>query len=254
MSQADKAKQFAALHKKGEPIVLYNIWDAGTAQAATKAGAKAVATGSASVAAAHGYGDGEEIPLSLVEIIASRIAESVDVPFSLDFEGAYADSAADVKENAARIIKTGAVGVNFEDQKVQGAGLYSVDEQCARIAAFRQAADEAGIPFFINARTDLFLQEPDASKHAALAEDAILRGQRYAEAGASGFFIPALTDRDLIARICENVPLPVNAYMMKGMPEISELGMLGVSRVSFGPGPYREAMVDLKRKVETILG
>lgn len=136
MSQADKAKQFAALHKKGEPIVLYNIWDAGTAQAATKAGAKAVATGSASVAAAHGYGDGEEIPLSLVEIIASRIAESVDVPFSLDFEGAYADSAADVKENAARIIKTGAVGVNFEDQKVQGAGLYSVDEQCARIAAF----------------------------------------------------------------------------------------------------------------------
>ncbi|MFS8184678.1 isocitrate lyase/PEP mutase family protein [Pseudovibrio denitrificans] len=253
MSQADKAKQFAALHVKGEPITIYNIWDAGTAQAVAKAGAKAVATGSASVAAAHGYEDGEKIPLSLVEIIASRIVESVEVPFSLDFEGAYADSPADVKVNAARIIKTGAVGVNFEDQKVNGSGLYSVDEQCARISAFREAADEAGIPFFINARTDLFLNEPDASKHGGLVEEAIERGKRYAEAGASGFFIPALSDTDQIARICENVPLPVNAYMMKGMPEIAELGKLGVSRVSFGPGPYREAMVDLKRKAESIL-
>ncbi len=60
--------------------------------------------------------------------------------------------------------QTGAVGVNFEDQKVQGSGLYSIDEQCARISAFRKAADEAGIPFFINARTDLFLQESDAAK------------------------------------------------------------------------------------------
>ncbi len=92
MSQAEKAKEFAALHKKGEPVIIYNIWDAGTAQAVAKAGAKAVATGSASMAAAHGYSDGEQIPLSLVEIIASRIAESVDLPFSLDFEGGYAQS------------------------------------------------------------------------------------------------------------------------------------------------------------------
>ncbi|GHB43090.1 phosphonomutase [Pseudovibrio japonicus] len=253
MSQAEKAKEFAALHKKGEPVIIYNIWDAGTAQAVAKAGARAVATGSASVAAAHGYSDGEQIPLSLVEIIASRIAASVDLPFSLDFEGGYAQSPADVKVNAARIIKTGAVGVNFEDQKVQGTGLYSIDEQCARISAFREASDGAGFPFFINARTDLFLQEPDAAKHGALVDEAILRGRRYAAAGASGFFIPALTDPAQIARVCQHVPLPVNAYMMKGMPEIAELGRLGVSRVSFGPRPYREAMTDLKEKAKRVL-
>lgn len=158
-----------------------------------------------------------------------------------------------MKANAARIIKTGAVGVNFEDQKVQGTGLYSIDEQCARISAFREASDEAGFPFFINARTDLFLQEPDAAKHADLVDEAILRSRRYAAAGASGFFIPALADPAQIARVCQHVPLPVNAYMMKGMPDIAELGRLGVSRVSYGPGPYRDAMRELTQDAERVL-
>ncbi len=252
MSQVDKAKQFLALHKKGEPIVLYNIWDAGSANAVEKAGAKAVATGSLSVAQAHGYEDGEQIPLSLLEVVASRITESVAVPCSLDFEGGYAESPAGIKENASRIIRTGIVGANFEDQKVQGHGLYSIEEQCNRIAAFRAAADEANLPFFINARTDIFLQQLDVSQHPALIEEAITRGQRYAKVGASGFFIPGLKDPALIKQVCERVPLPVNAYVMKGVPTLSELTELGVARISFGPRPYRETMTDLKQKAESI--
>lgn len=252
MSQADKAKLFESLHIKGDPIILYNIWDAGTALAVEKAGAKAVATGSASVAGAHGYPDGEEIPLELIETIASRIAESVSLPSSLDFEGAYAGSLAQVKTNAARIIKTGVVGVNFEDQKVKGDGLYSKEEQAERIAAFREAADEAGIPFFINARTDLFLKESDTEKHKDLIEEALERAAAYKQAGASGFFIPGLDQPDLIKKICDEVELPVNVYMKKGMPEISVIAQLGASRISFGPGPYRGAMIELKRQAEQL--
>ncbi|KZL18621.1 Carboxyvinyl-carboxyphosphonate phosphorylmutase [Pseudovibrio axinellae] len=252
MSQLEMAKRFAKLHVKGEPLVLYNIWDAATARAVAKAGAKALATGSASVAIAHGYDDGEHIPLELVETIASRIVANIDLPFSLDFEGAYASEPVGVKANAARIIKTGAVGVNFEDQKVNGSGLYSCDEQCKRIAAFREAADEAGVPFFINARTDLFLQEADASKHSDLVEEAISRGQRYGEAGASGFFMPALADTHMIEKICRNVPLPVNAYMKQGMPEISELAKLGVARVSYGPTPFFKSMKELELSARAI--
>ncbi|SDQ18233.1 isocitrate lyase/phosphoenolpyruvate mutase family protein [Pseudovibrio sp. Tun.PSC04-5.I4] len=252
MSHADKAKYFASLHVKGDPVVLFNIWDAGTAQAVAKAGAKAVATGSAPVAAAHGYADGEEIPLELVEILATRIAASVDLPFSLDFEGAYADTLSGVKTNAARIIKTGLVGVNFEDRKVKGAGLYSAAEQGARLIAFREAADEADIPLFINARTDLFLQEPDVAKHSDLVNEAIERAALYKKSGASGFFIPGLAEPEQISKICEAVDLPVNAYMKQGMPSIAELAKLGVSRISYGPGPYRDTMIDLKRRFENL--
>lgn len=190
--------------------------------------------------------------MELVEIIATRIAACVDLPFSLDFEGAYADTPSGVMINAARIIKTGVVGVNFEDQKVRGLGLYSAEEQSARILAFREAADEAGIPLFINARTDLFLQEPDVRKHPDLINDAIGRAALYKKAGASGFFIPGLGDREQIGKICDAVDLPVNAYMKQGMPSIAEIAKLGVSRISYGPGPYRDTMIELKRRFENL--
>jgi 2-methylisocitrate lyase-like PEP mutase family enzyme len=91
MSQIKKAKQFATLHVKGTPVVLYNAWDAGSAKAIVDAGAKAVATSSWSVAAAQGYEDGEGLPLDLAEQIVGRITGSVDVPVTVDFEGGYSD-------------------------------------------------------------------------------------------------------------------------------------------------------------------
>ena len=91
MSQSRKAKEFAALHVKGTPVVLYNAWDAGSAKAIVDAGSKAIATSSWSVAAAQGYEDGEEMPLALAEQIVGRIAASVDVPVTVDFEGGYSE-------------------------------------------------------------------------------------------------------------------------------------------------------------------
>ncbi|MEM7526036.1 MAG: isocitrate lyase/phosphoenolpyruvate mutase family protein, partial [Pseudomonadota bacterium] len=97
-------------------------------------------------------------------------------------------------------------------------------------------------------RTDLFLKEPDRASHGALVDEALERAAAYAEAGASGFFVPALVAPDLIGRIAEAASLPVNVMSMKGAPGPAELAALGVARISHGPGPYRTAMAELADK------
>jgi 2-methylisocitrate lyase-like PEP mutase family enzyme len=222
MTQADKASQFAALHVKGRPLVLYNIWDAGSARSAAKAGSQA-------------------IPLDLIEMIVGRIASSVELPLTVDFEGGYATDPDGVAKNAARIIKAGAVGLNFEDQIVGSGALYPIADQMQRIKAIREAADSLGIPVFINARTDLFLLGTDKTRHSALVDAAIERARAYQQAGCSGFFIPGLLDESGIASICAALTLPVNVMMMGGAPDRETLIRLGVSRISYGPGPYLAA-------------
>ena len=248
MTQAQKARDFAALHMPGTPVVLYNIWDAGGARAIAEAGATAIATGSWSVAAAHGYADGQQIPMDLVLRIAARIAASVDLPVTLDFEGGYAEAPDEVAANVARVIEAGVVGINLEDQVVGTGALQSPAAQSARIGAVRRAAQAAQVPLFINARTDLFLKEHERTKHAGLVQQAAERAAAYAQAGASGFFVPGLVDADLIGAICQATPLPVNAMMMAGAPPAADLAAAGVARISFGPGPYVAAMAGLAER------
>ncbi|QPB20029.1 MULTISPECIES: isocitrate lyase/PEP mutase family protein [Rhizobium] len=252
MNQAEKAKAFGALHQKGNPVVLYNIWDAGTGKAVSDAGAKALATGSWSVAAAQGYADGEKIPLEALVATVRSITAANDLPLSVDFEGAYSTDKAGAAANAARLIDAGAVGINFEDQVVGGSGLHPIDKQAARIRAIREMAEAKGIPFFINARTDLFLKFSDPDRHVPLVDEAIERAAAYAEAGASGFFAPGLSNQDLIRRVCEAVTLPVNIMMRQGVPDVKTLAKLGVGRVSYGPGPYRAMMEKLKEAAEAV--
>jgi 2-methylisocitrate lyase-like PEP mutase family enzyme len=148
--------------------------------------------------AANGYGDGQEIPLLQLVDIARAIVAATDLPVSIDFEGGYAEDAEAAALNVARVVDAGAVGINFEDQVVGGSGLYTLDAQSARIKAIRAMANARGVPFFINARTDLFLKVSDPARHSPLVEEAIERGAAYAEAGASGFFVPGLSNPDLI--------------------------------------------------------
>ncbi len=247
MSRArEQAEQFHALHQKGNPLLLFNCWDAGSAKAVAASGAKAIATGSWSVAAAHGYDDSEKLPLDLVLGNLARIVAGVNLPVTLDFEGGYNRDGVTLAQNIAKVIAAGAVGINFEDQIVEGGGLYPVAEQCARIAAIRAAAAQAGVPLFINTRTDIFLQAEAAAHNIPLLDEAIQRAKAYAEAGASGFFVPGLRDRNLIRDLCASISLPVNIMMANGVPAPAELATLGVARVSYGPGPYRLAMSALQ--------
>ncbi|MDP2026395.1 isocitrate lyase/phosphoenolpyruvate mutase family protein [Sulfuriferula sp.] len=105
MLRSDKYRKFKELHVPGKPLVLYNIWDAGGAKAVAEAGAKAIATSSWSVAAAHGFSDGEEMPLDFVLMIIERIAQSTDLPLTVDFEGGYAEDPLQVAANVGRVIE-----------------------------------------------------------------------------------------------------------------------------------------------------
>src|SRR6267142_545133 len=149
-TQRDRADIFRDLHVKGTPLILFNIWDAGSAKAIEDAGAKAIATGSWSVAAANGFADGEKLPFDFALANLERIVGSVDAPATIDLEGGYTTDNSELTENIEKVVAAGAVGINFEDQIVGGEGLYTIEEQCERIEAIREAVEQTLIPLFIN--------------------------------------------------------------------------------------------------------
>ena len=231
---------FAALHVPGDPVVLYNIWDTGSAVAVAAAGAKALATGSHPVGDAAGFGDGQKVPLDFVFGNARRILAAVDLPLTVDFEGAYATDPGEGAANVAALKETGAVGCNFEDQVIGGEGVHALDAQVARIRATR---DAVGSDFFINARTDLMIKAE--TQDDALVEAVIERGKAFADAGASGFFVPRIADPKHIERVVRDVPLPLNAIAFPGAPDKKVWADAGVARISHGPFPHRALMAKL---------
>ena len=244
-----KFEDFAKLHVPGDPLVLFNVWDAGSAAAVAKSGARAIATGSASVSMAFGFGDGEEVPLDEALANAARVADAVELPVTIDFEGGYATDSAGLTLNGRRLAETGAIGCNFEDQTVGTDRLYDIADQVNRLAALRKGV---GRDFFINMRTDLFLKaKPEA--HSALVDQAIERGRAYANAGANGYFIPGLADLTLVERISSAVPLPVNAMHLPGGPSRAAWAGAGIARVSHGPFPYMAMQTWLAEQAEAAL-
>jgi 2-methylisocitrate lyase-like PEP mutase family enzyme len=252
MNQTQKARHFSELHVKGQPLILYNVWDAGSGQAVARAGARALATGSWSVAAAHGYDDGQDIPFGLLETITQRLCACVELPVSVDFEAGFGMAPETVAGFAERLIDAGAVGVNFEDQSIADGGLIDTAVQAERVAALRDAA--GAMPLHINARTDLFLLADAAPDHAELLDETITRAQAYAGAGASSFFAPGLIDPELIATLCKATDLPVNVMMTPASPSIDTLAAAGVARISYGPGPHRQMIDALEAAAGKIYG
>jgi len=250
MTQKEKAELFESLHVKGSPVILFNIWDAGSARTLEQAGAKAIATGSWSVAAAHGVDDGETIPLALVLTNIQRIAESVALPVTLDFETGYATDLSELKENIRGVIAAGAIGINFEDRIIGGDELQTIEDQSARIKAVREAAEETSIPLFINARTDVFLKTYPAPHNEAELEEALRRAAAYAEAGASGLFAPGLRDPELMEKLCDRSSLPVNILALPDTPPAKTMAQLGVARISHGASPYRQMAQALKEAAQ----
>jgi 2-methylisocitrate lyase-like PEP mutase family enzyme len=249
IAMASKFETFAALHVPGDPLVLYNIWDAGSALAVASAGAKALATGSHPVADANGWPDGQKVPIDFALANARRIVESVELPLTVDFESAYSADPEEGGANVARLAETGAVGCNFEDQVVGGEGLHPIDLQVRRIAAIRKAV---GNSFYINARTDLFLKTQNYDD--ALVDQAIDRGKAFADAGASGFFVPRLSDPKQIERVVREVPLPLNVIAFPGAPDKKVWADAGVARISHGPFPHRALMAELTEMAREAIG
>jgi 2-methylisocitrate lyase-like PEP mutase family enzyme len=234
---ASKFETFAALHVPGDPVVLYNVWDVGSAQAVARAGAKALATGSHPVADANGWPDGQGVPIDFALANAERIARAVELPLTVDFESAYSVDPHAGAVNVTRLAAAGAIGCNFEDQVIGGEGVHPLKEQVKRIEAMRLAVGDA---FFINARTDLYLKTQDHD--SALVDAVIERGKAFADAGASGFFVPRLADPRQVERVVKAVPLPLNLIAFPGAPDKSVWVSAGVARISHGPFPHRALM------------
>lgn len=247
MTQTLKAQTFAALHVKGKPIVFANVWDAGSAKAMATLGAKAIATASWAVADAHGSADGENLDPRLVIENAKRICDCVDLPVSVDIESGYGEAACDVGAFAGQIMDTGAIGCNLEDSFPQDHSLRKIDDAAQRIAAIRDMANTKCLPFFINARADVFFAPEGTFTKATAIDEVVKRAAAYKDAGASGLFVPRLIDHQIIKTIIEQIELPLNILLNDGLDKIPEYAELGVARISMGPNSYRNALASLEK-------
>lgn len=233
---ADRATVLRDLHETPEILVLANVWDAASARAvAAVDGIAALATASHSIAAAHGYEDGENIPLDLHLAAVERVVAATDLPVSMDFEAGYGDPG----ETTRRALAAGAVGANLEDR------MRPLPEAVAAVEAVVAAREGEGAGFVLNARTDAFLavREPDESTVAEAAE----RGRAFLAAGAECVFVPRLADPAHIeALVAELGPRRLSVIAFPGAPPAAELERLGVARVSMGPWSYRVALTALQ--------
>jgi 2-methylisocitrate lyase-like PEP mutase family enzyme len=235
------ADAFRDMHHAPPLLVLPNAWDAVTARLFVNAGARAIATTSAGIAATLGYADGQNVPRELMMDAIARIARVVDVPVSADIEAGYADSPEGLQESIRAVIDAGAVGVNLEDATGDSAQpLFAIEQQIERIRAARKAADNADVPVVINARTDVYLAQVGAV--ASRFADTVRRLNAYREAGADCLFVPGVTDMPTLTQLVQSVPAPINVLAGPGMPAVADLQRIGIARLSVGSGIMRATL------------
>ncbi|MCU7821435.1 isocitrate lyase/phosphoenolpyruvate mutase family protein [Kitasatospora sp. DSM 101779] len=246
-AQHQKAQLLRSLHDPAAPLALANAWDAASARLVEAAGAKAVATTSAGVAWGLGAADGNHLDRDRAVELIARVVDAVSVPVTADIESGFGATPADVADTVTRVVGAGAVGINIEDARTDGrVGLRPTEEQAERIAAARRAADDAGIPLYINARVDTYLRAvgPEDTR----LKETLDRAAAYLRAGATGIFVPGVTDPAVVAALTEGIDAPVNILAGPGAPSVAELSELGVARVSLGSS-VAEAAYAVVRKV-----
>ncbi|MEV6840315.1 isocitrate lyase/phosphoenolpyruvate mutase family protein [Streptomyces sp. NPDC051133] len=243
------ARAFRALHVPGRPLVLPNAWDAASAAVVAEAGAAAVATTSAGLAWALGAADGDRLDRDRALRAVAGVAAAVRVPVSADIEGGYAKDPAGVADTVRAVLAAGAVGINIEDARhtADGEPLRAVTEQAERIAAAREAADEAGVPLFVNARTDTFL------RGAGGVDRTLERAAAYLAAGADGIFVPGAVDPETVGALVAGIDGPVNVMVFPGAPSVAELAAAGVARISAGSALAQAAHALVRRAARELL-
>ena len=246
-SQQEKAERLRQLHAGPDVLVLVNVWDAASARIVEASGFPAIATTSAGIANALGYADGQQIGCDEMLAAIARIARSVEVPVTADFEAGYADEPEEVKRNVLRLIEAGAVGLNLEDGQGE-VTLLDETRQLEKILAVQEAAREAGVPLVLNARTDAWLLHGEVPFDRWT--EGLRRVQRYRSAGADCIFTPGLRALESIRTLLHESPGALNILAMAGTPAVAALKSAGVRRVSLGSGPARAAMGLLRKIAE----
>lgn len=240
VNPAAAAATLRALHHgraPGDPLVLPGPWDAASARVFEEAGHEALATPSAGIALSLGYEDGQVPPKLMFEAVG-RITRAVGVPVTMDAEGGYGLPAEELVE---RILEAGAVGCNLEDSCAEdGEGTAGIlrdpREQADWLAEVR---DAAGDRLVINARVDTFV------RGVTDPERAVERARLYVAAGADCVY-PILAPPEAIPVLRTGIEGPLNVLAMPDGPSLRELGELGATRVTFGPGLLRRTMAALR--------
>lgn len=225
---AESAAIFRSLHHGPEPLVLANCWDAGSARLIESLGARALATTSAGLAWAHGFPDGDRLPIERLLATVESICRVTRVPLSVDAEGGYAEEPVRVAQNVAALARAGAVGINLED------GSSPPELLVAKIQEVKRAVAQLGYDVFVNARTDVYLRELVPAE--ARLRETLARVRLYADAGADGVFVPKMLLPGDIAAIVAAVDLPLNVLAYPELPPLPDLKVLGVRRLSAGSG------------------
>jgi 2-methylisocitrate lyase-like PEP mutase family enzyme len=239
--QAEKAKKFRQLHHGPRMLLLPNAWDVASARILEECGHPAIATSSAAVAYSLGYVDGQRISRGEMLEVAGRIARTTNIPVTADLEAGYGTTAKDMAETVKAAIAAGIIGMNLED--ITGddeSSLVDLPMQLEKIRAIREAALSAGVPFVLNARTDIYLMPigPEATRFERTVE----RLRAYREAGADCLFAPGVYDLETIQKLVKAVEAPLNILANPACPGIPEMEKAGVARVSAGSGIMRAAM------------
>ena len=241
-----KANALRRLHTAGPLLVLPNAWDAASARVFVEAGFPALATTSAGVAFTLGYADGERISRAEMLAAVARITARVAVPVTADLEAGYGAAPEAVAETARGAIAAGAVGMNLEDAREEdGGALLDFALAVARVRGARDAADGAGVPLVLNARTDAF--HPGALAPDRRLAEAVRRGNAFRDAGADCVFVPFVGDSDTIERLVKEIAAPLNILGGPNAPTLRELEALGVRRVTFGSAPMRATLGLVRR-------
>lgn len=218
-----KSQRFLDLHRRGQPLLLPNPWDQGSAKILASLGFQALATTSSGFAATLGRPDGS-VTLDEALLHAEAIAGATDLPVSADLENCFADDPDGVAAAVRLAAQTGLAGCSIED--FSGSRLYDRAEATDRVAAAAAAAREGGL--VLTGRAENHLRgNPDLA-------DTIARLQAYQEAGADVLYAPGLTRIEDIRALVSAVDRPVNVLAMPGVPPVAELAAAGVSRISVG--------------------
>jgi len=246
----EKSRILRQLIRAPEILVMPGAYDVLSALLFEQMGFKAIQGTSGGIAAVVGYPDGEVMSREQFIEISGGLAQAVAVPFNADGEKGYGDEEG-VRETVRALVARGVAGMNLEDGAAKGrGGLVEMSQQLRKIKAVMETKGELGSEFFLNARVDSFHVMTDNPKQAL--EEAIRRGNAYAEAGGDCIFYLGLHSAEIIRTVVQEVKAPVSILAGPQSPKVSELQDLGLARVSYGSGFYKAAISGARRLAQEI--
>ena len=247
----EKSRRLRELVRAPEILVMPGAYDVLSALLFEQMGFKAIQGTSGGIAAALGYADGEVMSRDRFIEASASFAAAVSVPFNADGERGYGDENG-VRETVRALVSRGVAGMNLEDGAAKGkGGLVEISEQLRKIKAVMETKRELGSEFFLNSRVDAFHVFPDDPKKAL--DEAIRRGNAYAEAGGDCIFYLFIHSAEIIGRLAKEVKAPISILAGPQSPSASELQDLGVARVSYGSGFLKAAISGAKQLAQEIL-